>query len=277
MDVKGQFVTNMCSVFVVILLLVSQVSGLGEIIWAVNCGGDAHTDANGIRFQRDVLTTGIASDYGRSLMIQRAVPQDQILYQTERYHTATFGYDVPVKGDGEYVLVLKFSEVWFTSPNQKVFDIQLNGEHTVIDGLDIFAKVGRGTAHDEFIPFTIRGGELRVGGEKSLLDSGKLTIEFVKGESDNPKINALYLMKGSMEEAPQLPPLPGLDRRNGNVEEEDEDEEGEEIDAPARKTRRPSGPKVADPYASDDTGSMMLPVFMAVGLFVPLLFCLCKL
>lgn len=43
-----------------------------------------------------------------------------ILYQTERYDTNNFGYDIPIKQDGDYVLVMKFSEVWFTSPNQKV-------------------------------------------------------------------------------------------------------------------------------------------------------------
>ncbi|XP_014787699.2 uncharacterized protein LOC106881727 [Octopus bimaculoides] len=96
------------------------VEGLGEITWAVNCGGGVHTDIHGIRYQADYLKTGIASDYGKNLMIQRIVPQDQILYQTERYHTSTFGYEIPIKEDGDYVLTLKFCEVWFTSPNQKV-------------------------------------------------------------------------------------------------------------------------------------------------------------
>ena len=102
------------------LSLISQSFGIGEVIWAVNCGGEAHTDIHGIKYQEDKHSVGISSDYGKSLMIQRVVPQDQILYQTERYHMSTFGYDMPVKKDGDYVLVLKFSEVWFTSANQKV-------------------------------------------------------------------------------------------------------------------------------------------------------------
>ena len=69
------------------------------------------------------MDIGIASDYGKTLMIQRVVPQDQILYQTERYHVDTFGYDVPISRDGDYVLVLKFCEVWFTAPNQKVSEV----------------------------------------------------------------------------------------------------------------------------------------------------------
>lgn len=100
--------------------LFSNCMGIGEVIWAVNCGGDAHTDIHGIQYQEDYLDVGISSDYGKSLVIQRVVPQDQILYQTERYHMNSFGYDIPLSKDGSYALVLKFSEVWFTSPNQKV-------------------------------------------------------------------------------------------------------------------------------------------------------------
>jgi hypothetical protein len=44
----------------------------------------------------------------------------QVLYQTERYHTSTFGYDIPVAEDGHYLLILKFSEVYFNAPNMKV-------------------------------------------------------------------------------------------------------------------------------------------------------------
>lgn len=86
-------------------------------------------------------------------------PNDNILYQTERYHTNTFGYDIPITSDGDYVLVLKFCEVYFAAPDQKVFDVMLNGEHTIISDLDIYDKVGRGVAHDEYIPFTISKGK----------------------------------------------------------------------------------------------------------------------
>lgn len=50
----------------------------------------------------------------------RVHPNDQILYQTERYHHSTFGYDIPVVEDGNYVMVLKFCEVYFNAPNMKV-------------------------------------------------------------------------------------------------------------------------------------------------------------
>lgn len=64
--------------------------------------------------------------------------------------------------------------------------------------------------------------------------------------------------------------------REEDPEEEDELEESVEPKK-AKKHHRPSSPKVQDPYAADDTGSMLLPMFVAIGAFIPLLFCLCKL
>lgn len=64
----------------------------------------------------------------------------------------------------------------------------------------------------------------------------------------------------------------------------DEDEYTDDVRRPsaAQQTggssaaRKTSGPRQEDPYALDDS-SVMLPVFIAIGAFIPLLFCLCKL
>ncbi len=42
------------------------------------------------------------------------------------------------------------------------------------------------------------------------------------------------------------------------------------------QSSEPPMPKVIDPYASDET-SFIIPILVAVGAFIPLLFCLCKL
>ena len=72
---------------------------------------------------------------------------------------------------------------------------------------------------------------------------------------------------------PKLPPLP-----TEPEEEELGSEETKEssVNREAKKLRNPSGPKAKDPYESDDT-TAMLPIFVAVGAFIPLVFCLCKL
>lgn len=99
---------------------------------------------------------------------------------------------------------------------------------------------------------------------------------------DNPKVNAILLMKGRLNDWPPLPPLP--------QEPEEDDDFMEEEASPSRggngdggagagggasKTRNPSGPKARDPYEMDDT-STMLPIFVAIAAFIPLVFCMCK-
>ena len=97
-----------------------EVSSAYEVVYAVNCGGPSHKDRNGIKYSRDTNKVGIASDFGKTMIISRVSPEDQILYQTERYHTSHFSYDVPINSDGEYTLVLKFAEVYFQWVNGKV-------------------------------------------------------------------------------------------------------------------------------------------------------------
>ncbi|XP_033123278.1 malectin-A-like [Anneissia japonica] len=257
-------------------ILLIQVSAIGKVIFAVNSGGEAHTDENGIRYNEDTLTTGIISDFGRNMQINRVRPEDMILYQTERYHYETFGYDIPIKDDGRYVLILKFCEVYFTSSLQKVFNVRMNGQHNVVTNLDIYDKVGRGTAHDEIIPFTIGKGKLTVKGEASTIGAS-LSIEFVKGQYDNPKINAIVVMKGTEDDVPKLPPIPGKEE-NIDAFDEDEDDEDERTDQvkPKEKVTVASGPKTVDPYSSNET-SLLFPILIAIGLFIPSLFCLCRL
>ncbi|KAM9392339.1 malectin [Pholidichthys leucotaenia] len=251
-----------------------------RVIWAVNSGGDAHVDVHGIRYTKDPLEgkVGKASNYGVRLPILRSSQEDQILYQTERYNEDTFGYDVLIREEGDYILVMKFAEVYFAQSQQKVFDIRLNG-HVVVKDLDIFDRVGHSTAHDETVSFSIRRGKLSVQGEVSTFNS-KLTVEFVKGYYDNPKICALYVMKGTLEDVPKLQPHPGLENHQ---EEEEEEEEGEVGEDGAKKKvpkgsqhRVQSGPRTPNPYAADNS-SLMFPILVAFGVFIPTLFCLCRL
>lgn len=63
----------------------------------------------------------------------------------------------------------------------------LNGEHTVVENLDIYNKVGRGVAHDEIVPFSVRNGKLKVNGETSKIN-GKVSVEFIKVYYYSPPI-----------------------------------------------------------------------------------------
>ena len=50
-----------------------------------------------------------------------------------------------------------------------------------MQNLDIFEQVGRGVGHDEIVPFSIKGGKVRVEGQDSTAVKGsKVAIQFVK-------------------------------------------------------------------------------------------------
>lgn len=180
-------IQRLISILSLILLIIAELDGVCgyKVIYALNCGGDEFTDSNGIKYEKDTLKIGTASDFGKHLTtIGRVQPPDDVLYKTERYHTSTFGYEVPLAGDGDYVLVLKFSEVYFNSANSKVFDIVLNGDHQIVSDLDIFAQVGNGVAHDEYIFFSVSRNRLYYKEEESEIRGGKvMRVEFIKGKN----------------------------------------------------------------------------------------------
>ncbi|TMW50691.1 hypothetical protein DOY81_004215 [Sarcophaga bullata] len=295
-----------------------------QVIYAVNAGGYDHIDKHSIHYESDPLNVGTASDYGNHLLIIGRVPeQDEVLYRTERYHTATFGYDLPLEGDGDYALVLKFCEVYFNEPNMKIFDVVLNRKHEVVSNLDIFAQVGRGTAHDEYVYFTVSNGKLYYKGDASDVRNNMVRLEFIKGSYDNPKINAFVLFKGDVDRIPKLKPLhndngvPDTEmnditeqpitekvattpkakktsnqkraaaaeekkvpspppEEDNSVINDDEEDDMDLLFGDNHKNSKTSGPRQPNPYTMDDS-MVLMPVFIAIGCFIPLLFCLCKL
>lgn len=78
--------------------------------------------------------------------------------------------------------------------------------------------------------------------------------------------------------------VPKLPLLSGEVDEEEREEKPTVIDkgantlspgsTPAKK-KRENAQRIPNPYG--DESNMLLPIFVAVAAFIPLLFCLCKL
>lgn len=66
-----------------------------------------------------------------------------------------------MKQPGKYVLILKFSEVYFNSPGEKIFDVGV-GNLKVVNQLDIYSKVGKATAYDEYVELEFKNGKIYV-------------------------------------------------------------------------------------------------------------------
>ena len=86
-------------------------------------------------------------------------------------------------------------------------------------------------------------------------------------------LKTTFLLYG-ISDVPKLPPLPGADLDEDEVEDPDD----EESDLSSQKPKRhiTSGPKTPDPYAADES-SFLYPILIALAIFIPTLFCLCKL
>jgi len=144
---------------------------------------------------------GEASDFGMNSEIKNT--KDKEIYQTERWSSEDLDYNIPLKKDGKYVLVLKFSEVYFNSKGEKVFDFKI-GDTTILENIDIFEKVGKNNAYDEFIEFELKNNKIFVDGKEAVNgydeENKKLQISFDKKDKDNPKINAILIVKGTIKD-----------------------------------------------------------------------------
>lgn len=78
-----------------------------------------------------------------------------------------------------------------------------------------------------------------------------------------------------VSDVPKLQPHPGLEKKE-EEEEEEEYDEGSNLKRQTNKNRVQSGPRTPNPYASDNS-SLMFPILVAFGVFIPTLFCLCRL
>ena len=64
----------------------------------------------------------------------------------------------------------------------QIFDVVLNGKHTIVSNLDIYNTVGFATAHDEIVSFQVTNGgrKLTWNQESSPISNKQLIIEFRK-------------------------------------------------------------------------------------------------
>jgi Malectin domain/Domain of unknown function (DUF1929)/PKD domain len=143
----------------------------------VHSGGTAYTDTLGNSWAADNSFTG-----GNTSSTTHAIANtpDPTLYQTERFGDFSYQFAVP---NGSYIVRLKFAEIYYSSPKQRVFNVGINGT-TVLSDFDIVAAAGAAnTAIDELFPVTVAGN--------------LITIQFTTGPADLPKISAIEISAAS--------------------------------------------------------------------------------
>ena len=143
------------SLFVVLVIVVgpqgvlveaAPVAGVGTPAGAVvrvNAGGAAYTGANGSTWQADA---GFSGGTTAAFAATVSGTSDPTLYQTER-HGKTFSYSFNVP-NGPSSVTLKFAEMYWSSPGQRVFSVAINGQQ-VLSNFDILANVAKNAALDK--------------------------------------------------------------------------------------------------------------------------------
>ena len=123
----------------------------------VNAGGGAFTDAQGAVWSADNGFSGGTSYSTSSPIAGTTTPA---LYQTEHYSNGPFQYQVSVP-NGSYTVNLKFAEIFFTSPGNRIFNVAVNGA-TVLSNFDPAQAAGAFTAVDRQFPVTVSGGQILI-------------------------------------------------------------------------------------------------------------------
>ncbi len=143
----------------------------------VHAGGAQYTDSQGQVWAADNGYTGGAT-YSVAQSIAKTA--DQPLYQTERYNVnAPVQYQFAAP-NGSYSVTLKFSENYFASAGQRVFNIVINGQQ-VATNFDIVKTAGGAfTAVDQTFVTAVTNGQVVI----------QLTPVV-----QNPKIDSLLIAK----------------------------------------------------------------------------------
>ena len=143
----------------------------------VNAGGNAYTDTLGNNWTAD---TGFQGGQAASTTNSIAGTPDQTLYQSERWGASTYTFTVPA---GNYSVILKFAEIYFTSTGSRLFNVLINGNQ-VLTNFDIVAAAGGAfKAVDKTFPVAVTGNSI--------------TIQFVTGSADFPKVSAIEIKQAS--------------------------------------------------------------------------------
>ena len=149
-----------------------------SVIWTVNAAGPKYTDGQGIIYRGN---TQFSTGYANTTTAAIAGTMDDRLYQSERF--GDFSYAIPVT-NGDYLVTLKFAEIYWTQPGQRVFNVLMEGVK-VISNLDLVAKVGPNKAYDVTLPVHVTDGQLNIK-LKSVVDYAKVSAIMVQAAGVTP-------------------------------------------------------------------------------------------
>jgi uncharacterized protein (DUF608 family) len=173
------------------IIVTTGDGGNGEVIYALNAGGDTYiSSTSGIEYIDDESMGWLSGGSTYSATTAIAGTEDDELYQTERF--GDFSYSISLD-NGSYDIVFKLAEVYQDDPSTRVFHVDMEGKRIIRD-LDLLFRTNKNTAYDVIMPVELTDGELN--------------INFVT-VTDNAKLSALEIREdGTMIEEPEPDKIP---------------------------------------------------------------------
>ncbi len=125
----------------------------------IRCGAvGSYTASDGTIWQGDQYSTGGQLVY-TGYPVSNTTDTTLYRYARQGYY-GDFSYNIPV-ANGAYQLTLKFAEIQYGSPGQRVFNVAVNGTQ-VLTNFDIVAQTGYWTAIDKQFPVTVSSGSVQI-------------------------------------------------------------------------------------------------------------------
>jgi hypothetical protein len=122
----------------------------------VDSGGAEYTDPSGAVWSADTGYSGGGTYHTTNAISNTSTPP---LYQSERYGNFRYQFDVP---NGTHTVTLKFAEIYWSKPGERVFDVAINGT-TVLSNFDIIKQAGAAfKALDESFSVPVSTGTITI-------------------------------------------------------------------------------------------------------------------
>jgi Malectin domain len=182
-----------------ILLILSVATNViaFEQIFAVNCGGDAYTDSDGIIYQKRDETHAFSSiprDYKNVLVDEIIYKRLEIAYKTR----PSIKYEIPLKRDGLYLLIAKYSYSYYAENGTQ--DMNLNNKIQLASNLNVFNLCGgKRKICDEYYYFCVSDKTIYYKNQSSIVKNEKIHID-IRSTEGIAKIAGLVVLKESLGE-----------------------------------------------------------------------------
>jgi Malectin domain len=189
--------------FILIILTITMKVIAFEQIYAVNSGGEAHTDSDGIIYQTQTENKN-RENYNVNLYsfdIGSVPASDKPIYFTTERSEFSLTYDLPLVSDGLYVLIAKIMSRRGQGSafiSAKLNDIQLisNADPFVLCG-------GEGYICDKYFYICVADKKIYYENQSSLVEDYQIRVEFSANE-DWVRVAGLVMLKGTVGEHQKL-------------------------------------------------------------------------